>query len=288
MSLSVATLNMLDDLAFWRERSPLIVEEFRELRPDVIALQEVSLASPSVKLEGARSTAHWLADQLGGYGVALCPHSSHPASDSLAILTRWTVDSHDILKFEAQGRQAQRVRIRRDDETWTVVNTHLYWHPLGDATRVQQVSQLKEWLDGAAPAVVCGDFNAMPASGTLRRFGERFTSAHVARHGKDPLLTYPTLLRRGSGLRHWGRHATLRANGLIRLRHNMRFGGTVDYIMVDASVQVEECDVVFRRPSPLDPQIYASDHLGLFAVLGRPDPIASDASGAGAREDREE
>ena len=288
MSLSVATLNILDDLAFWRERSPLIVKEFRELRPDVIALQEVSLASPSAKLEGARSNAHWLADQLGGYGVALCPHSSHPASDSLAILTTCTVDSHDILKFEAQGRQAQRILIQRDDETWTVVNTHLYWHPLGDATRVQQVSQLKEWLDGAEPAVVCGDFNAVPASGTLARFGDRFTSAHLARHGKDPLLTYPTLLRRGSGLRHWGRHATLRANGLIRLRHNMRFGGTVDYIMVDAGVRVEECDVVFRRPSPQDPRIYASDHLGLFATLGQADPIAPDASEASPSDDREE
>lgn len=284
MALSIATLNILDDLAFWKERAPLILEGFDALRPHVIALQEVSLASPSVGLQGARSTAHWLADRLGGYSVAFCPRTAHPASDSLALLTSLPVESHRILALEGEGRQAQRIEVRQGVEQWTIVNTHLYWNPLHEAVRVDQVRQLLVWLDDAKPAVVCGDFNALPASRTLRRFDARLTSAHLARHGRDPLLTYPTMLRREPSLRHWGRHAALRANGLVRLRRNMRFVGAVDYIMVDNDVKVTSCDVTFSDPSRLDPRIYASDHLGLFAVLDHPD--AAPLGSTGPLEDR--
>lgn len=287
MALSIATLNILDDLAFWKERSPLILAGFDALRPQVIALQEVSLASPSAELQGARSTAHWLADRLGGYSVAFCPRTAHPASDSLALLTSLPVESHRILALEGEGRQAHRIEVRHGGRQWTVVNTHLYWNPLHEAVRVAQVRQLLTWLDDASPAVVCGDFNALPASRTLDRFGERLMSAHLARHGRDPLLTYPTMLRRGPGLRHWSRHAVLRANGLLRLRRNMRFIGAVDYIMVDDDVKVASCDVTFKDPSRLDPRIYASDHFGLFAVLDHPDPLPLMRDSAGPIEARE-
>ena len=110
MALSIATLNILDDLAFWKERSPLILEGFDALRPHVIALQEVSLASPSAGLQGARSTAHWLADRLGGYSVAFCPHTADPSSDSLALLSSLPIAAHSILALEGEGRQAQTDR----------------------------------------------------------------------------------------------------------------------------------------------------------------------------------
>ncbi len=286
MALSIATLNILDDLAFWKERSPLILEGFDALRPHVIALQEVSLASPSAGLQGARSTAHWLADRLGGYSVAFCPHTADPSSDSLALLSSLPVAAHSILALEGEGRQAQRIEVRHGDRQWTIVNTHLYWNPLHEAMRVAQVRELLAWLDGAGPAVVCGDFNALPASATLDRFGERFESAHLALHGSDPLLTYPTMLRRGPGLRHWGRHAALRANGLARLRRNMRFVGAVDYIMIDRDVRVESSEVLFKSPSRLDPRIYASDHFGLSAVLEHPDAVPPVRDSSGPSEDR--
>ena len=111
-------------------------------------------------------------------------------------------------------------------------------------------------------------------------------SAHLARHGRDPLLTYPTMLRRGPSLRHWGRHAALRANGLARLRRNMRFVGAVDYIMIDRDVRVESSEVLFKSPSRLDPRIYASDHFGLSAVLEHPDAVPPVPDSPGPSEDR--
>ena len=51
-TLTVATLNVLDDLHLWEHRAPLVLEGFRRHCPDVIALQEVSLQP---------DTAQWLA-----------------------------------------------------------------------------------------------------------------------------------------------------------------------------------------------------------------------------------
>jgi hypothetical protein len=64
----------------------------------------------------------------------------------------------------------------------------------------------------------------------------------------------------------------LRANGLLRRRRYVRWGGTVDYIMVDPSVKVLSCEVILDQPSPQDSRVYASDHFGLMAVLEQSPP----------------
>jgi endonuclease/exonuclease/phosphatase family metal-dependent hydrolase len=269
MTLSVVTLNILDDLLHWRQRGPLIVTELADLRPGVIALQEVSLpdAMGAEALEGAASSAHWLAERLGGYQVLLAPGAGHAASDSLAILTSLEVAEQETIVFPAQQRQALRAVLQQGTERWQFVTTHLYWNPVNETPRIDQAAQLVEWVPRDAPGVVCGDFNAAPHSRTLRTFEQRFQSAHRLLHGDEPLLTYPTMLRRGPGLRHRSRHAVLRAHGLLRLGRNVRYGGTVDYVLVDREVGVREARVLFAHPSADDPRIFASDHFGLYAVL---------------------
>lgn len=177
----------------------------------------------------------------------------------------------ETVVFEAQQRLALRAAVRRGTEHWELVNTHLYWNPVNEGPRIEQAAQLVEWLPADAPAVICGDFNAAPGSRTLRTFEQRFRSAYRVRYGEEPLLTYPTMLRRGPGLRHHSRHAVLRAHGLVRLGKNVRYGGTVDYILVDEGVAVRESAVLFVQPSADDPRIFASDHFGLFALLEHPE-----------------
>ena len=58
------------------------------------------------------------------------------------------VEAHSILALEGEGRQAQRIEVRRGGEQWTVVNTHLYWNPLHEAVRVRSgapVARLAGW-----------------------------------------------------------------------------------------------------------------------------------------------
>ena len=77
--LTIATLNLLNDLKFWNERAPLIVRNLAELSPDLIAFQEVALPE---------NNAAWLADQLDGYAVYLCPLTNkRGCCEGLAILT---------------------------------------------------------------------------------------------------------------------------------------------------------------------------------------------------------
>jgi endonuclease/exonuclease/phosphatase family metal-dependent hydrolase len=254
---SAATLNLLDDLLLWEQRGPMVLQGFLELRPDVIGLQEVSLDPPN---------AEWLAERLPGYSAYLCPRTRDRQSDSLAILTHLPVESHATTNLGQQGRQAQRVVVSKDGRRWTFVNTHLVWQPFDDTARRRQAERILDWIGDAERPILCGDFNAFPTARSVRLLKSRLSSAYEAAHGREPESTYPTALHRGPGLRHLARHAILRANGLIR-RRNERWGGTVDYLLVGPGLDVLSCDLIFDRPSPRDPGLFASDHLGLFATL---------------------
>lgn len=272
-AITIATLNLLDDLAQWDRRSTLVLEGFQRLRPHVIALQEVS-PEPS--------NARWLADRLGGYSVHLCPAAAHRASDNLALLSRLPTSDHQILALGHEGRQAQRLVVQHQEHTWTIVNTHLYWNPLREGVRVEQAGRLLEWLTPRGPIVVCGDFNARPNARSQVLLKTRFVSAYRAAHGRDPSYTFPTPLRRQPGIRHRARDCFFRGGGWVRHRRNVVWGQTVDHIFVDEETAVESCDLVFDQASPLDESLYASDHLGLFAVLRRATPAVGDPAGAAA------
>ncbi len=257
-TLTVATLNVLDDLHLWEHRAPLVLEGFRRHCPDVIALQEVSLQP---------DTAQWLAGGLGDYSVHLCPASAHPSSDSLALLCRQPVCCHEVLPLLQEGRQAHRIELEHGGTVWTVVNTHLYWNPLRGDVRVKQAERLLRWIEGRHPLVLCGDFNALPASRCLSRLEESLDSAHRVRHGQHAAYTYPTGLRRGPGLRHSARDAFFRVNGWLRLGRNEQWRASIDHIFVGRGIEVESCHVIFEQPSPTDDTLYASDHLGVLAAL---------------------
>lgn len=256
----VATLNMLFDLTFWEERAALVLEGFRALRPHIIALQEVA---PQI------DNAHWLAEQLGGYAVCACPAQEHRASDHLALLTRVEAGEHSCLDLGGEGRQAHRIVVRHVGTAWTVVNTHFYWNPLRESVRVSQARRLLAWLEDETAVVVCGDFNARPHARSQQVLAQRFVSAHRVANGRDPDYTYPTPLRRGPGVRHSARAAFFRLHGRLIPGHDGPWRTTVDHVLVDDASSVSCCRVIFERPAADDPTLYASDHLGLVADLGR-------------------
>jgi endonuclease/exonuclease/phosphatase family metal-dependent hydrolase len=257
--LTVATLNLLNDLTHWPERAPLIVNEFRAVRPDLIALQEVSLPL---------NNAQWLADQLGGYSVYLSPKTGRKSKrEALAILSRMPVEDHTTLPLIDQDRVAQRVVVRHHGEPWTFANTHLYWNPFNDVARRRQAGRILEWIAHDRPAIVCGDFNAEPHYPSIATMRRRFASAHVEAHGREPDYTCPTPLHRGPEPNHSARRAALRLVGLVVRRRNVIWRGTIDYIFVDRRVRVQHCAIAFDTPAPHNQLIYPSDHLGLTATL---------------------
>lgn len=265
----VATVNILNDRSRWPERRMLLTRGLAALSPDLIALQEVT--DPL-----GRSTAHWLAGELGGYSAHICPKSGRGRTmEGVAILSRLQVERHETIDLGGQQRTAQLVLVRAGGRPVVVANTHLYWPPGAHAARVRQVERLLAWVGSIEPGaviVVCGDFNATPGSPAIARMGRSFLSAHESAHGREPEYTCPTPLITG------GRVRGAVTRGLLRLftnRPGTTWRGTLDYIFVSPGVRVLDCGVFLDRPSPDDPTLYASDHLGLAATLEVPvvDPI---------------
>jgi endonuclease/exonuclease/phosphatase family metal-dependent hydrolase len=268
-ALRVATVNVLNDRSRWAERRTLLSRGLVALSPDLIALQEVT--DPT-----GRSTAHWLAEELGGYSAHLCPKAGLGRTrEGVAVLSRLPVERHETLNLRGQQRTAQRVRVQVSGRPVLLVNCHLYWPPGIHAARVRQVQRLLAWVASTEPvaaSVVCGDFNATPGSPAVALMSRSFTSAHQAVHGREPEYTCPTPLAVG------GRVRAAATRGLLRLFSNhpgAGWRGTLDYIFVSPAVRVADCVIFLDRPSPDDPALYASDHLGLAASLEIPPPAGA-------------
>ena len=261
-TLTLVSLNLLDDLTHWDQRAPLILRELERLQPDVIGFQEVRMSI---------NNAQWIADQLGGYEVQLCPKTGeYGRHDALALLSRLPITSHHTMAFERQGRVALRVEIHHQGLVWHVATTHTYWHPLNDRTRLKDAQRLVEWLP--APGVICGDFNAEPHYPSMLKMKERFQSAHVAANGHEPVYTCPTPLFRGAGARNSARRTSLRLVGLVKKRRLEAWTGVIDFIFTDPAIRVKDCHVAFNHPAGHDHHMYASDHLGLCAKLEQAKP----------------
>ena len=260
--LTVATLNILNDASTWPARGQLIVQELRTLAPDLIALQEVALPA---------NNAQWIADQLDGYAVHLCPKTGRKSeNEALAILSRLPVHDHARLALVHQDRVAQYVTVEHGRQRLTLANVHLYFSLLNDSPRVAQVRRLLDWLPHDTPIILCGDFNALPTRKSIQLMRVRFVSAYATVNGHEPEFTFPSPLHRGPGLRHSARRALLKAGGLVQHRRITPLRVTVDYIFVDPAIHVRECRIAFHRSDAQNQRVYPSDHLGLMAELELP------------------
>ena len=180
------------------------------------------------------------------------------------------MEGYEILDLGSQQRTAQFLRVRAGERLVVFVNGHYHWLPGAHAARVRQVERVLDRVKGLGPetaVVACGDFNSTPGSPAIDLMRRTLVSSHEARHGREPDYTCPTPLRSGQRVRG----AVTR--GLLRLFSNRpcdSWRGTLDYIFVSPDVRVVECRVFLDRPSPDDPTLYASDHLGLAATLEIP------------------
>lgn len=244
--VKVATLNLFNRMGGWEERFPLVVEQLAELAPDVIGLQEVDLG-----IDQGMQISRGLNRRLPERPHYRIKHAASPGprASVFAIGTLAKVEpvEHEILDLMTFDRIAQRLVFAVDGKRFAFVNTHLHHPPDAPEERARQAEYLLAWLDRQEklPLVISGDFNAYEGERTVSLLKSRLRSAHEAVHGREPDKTWPTPVN------NWDNSPA----------------GTLDYIYVSPEFEVVDAGLEFDRPSPANPDVYPSDHLGLFAVL---------------------
>jgi endonuclease/exonuclease/phosphatase family metal-dependent hydrolase len=247
--VKIATLNLFNRMGEWGHRAPLVIDQLEALVPDVIGLQEVDLT-----LDQGMWISRQVNKRLPGQAHYRIKHANNPDTrasyHAIATLARIPFIEHDVLDLMSFERVAQRLRFACGDREFLFVNTHLHHPPEAQQERVDQLRTLLTWLDRDArglPLVVAGDFNAYadPPEPAVALMKSRFRSAHEAAHGREPEKTWTTPV-----------------NTYDKSPH-----GTIDYIFVSPEWTVAEAGLAFDRPSPHDPKMYPSDHIGLYAVL---------------------
>ncbi|WP_329218262.1 endonuclease/exonuclease/phosphatase family protein [Streptomyces sp. NBC_01485] len=182
--MRVVTWNLWWRFGPWRERQKAILAVLRELRPDVVGLQEVWAAD-------AENLAEWLADELGlhwTWAPSPSPErwrsrtaDSDRADFGVAVLSRWPVTEQETLLLPAppdlaDGRLALYARVAAPAFDVPFFTTHLTSAAHASAVRRAQVTALAELVarhraGTPFPPVVTGDFNAWPDSDEVRLLG---------------------------------------------------------------------------------------------------------------------
>ncbi|MFF3740153.1 endonuclease/exonuclease/phosphatase family protein [Streptomyces sp. NPDC002566] len=181
--MRVVTWNLWWRFGPWEARQKAILSVLRDLRPDVVGLQEVWAS-------GGENQAEWLARELGlhwAWGPSPSPgrwrRRIGDASVDVgnAVLSRWPVVEREVLELPApadlaDGRTALYARLATPAHDVPFFTAHLSSAPAAAAVRRQQVTALAEFVarhrgDTPFPPVVTGDFNAVPDSDAVRLFG---------------------------------------------------------------------------------------------------------------------
>lgn len=189
--MRVLTWNVWWRFGPWEERQKAILTVLRDLRPDVVGLQEVWAC-------GGENLAEWLASSLGmhwTWAASRAPEGwQRRIGDSTvdignAVLSRWPITEHARAELpfregDDDGRLALYARIDAPEHQVPFFTTHLTSAVDASAVRCRQVAALAEFVTARSrgydfPPVVTGDFNAFPDSDEVRLFGGYKTAPAV-------------------------------------------------------------------------------------------------------------
>lgn len=246
MQLRIATLNLEQDHKCWAARRELIAAELPQLNPDIWALNEIHIPS---------QTGRWLkqtAEKTIGTKYLLLQQSKTGAESGTrgeGLLTRYPVLESANLVYQSHDCVALVARLEFAGKLLDVYVTNLIAARVDDSARQYQVGRLLEWVrarDDADHAIVCGDFNAAPDQPSIRLMATQFRPTQIQATAFTPLRepggepTHP----------EWP-----------------RFDRCIDYIWVSQSIEVHASGLCFNNPAADNPDLWPSDHVGVWADL---------------------
>lgn len=246
MQFRVVTLNLEQDHKRWNDRHPLICAEIAALKPDVIALNEVSVPLQTAKLlrddaVEATSIPYKLVQQTRVNGSSKV--------EGEALLTRFPILETGNLDYQTRDIVALVARLLVERTPVDFYVTHLYMSRGDDSLRLFQVQQLLTWIDTRAdgtPSIVCGDFNATLDASSAALMTTRFRPTQTAPTAFTPLTD---------------------RDGTVSHPYWPRMDRCIDYLWISDGIEIIASEVCFNRPSPSDPSLWPSDHAGVWADL---------------------
>ena len=246
MILRIATLNLEQNHKCWQTRRELVVQQLGELKPDMLALNEIYTPE---------QTGRWLqraaVDHLN-IKYALLQQSKvgdDSRTEAEGLLARHSVIETASLDYRSHNCVAFVNRFEIDGRLLDVYVTHLIAARVEDTARQYQAQQLLDWLQtrrDASFSVLCGDFNAAPDQPSMRLLSSALRPTQMQPTAFTPLH------EPGGSPSHpeWE-----------------RFDRCIDYVWVTESIKVRASGLCFNRPAPDNPALWPSDHVGVWADL---------------------
>lgn len=180
--MRVITWNLWWTFGPWQERQVAIESVLAHQNADVVFLQESIPAHDQASRLAASLGLHCIQSSLPEFGNRGMAN---------AILSRWPIlRTTQIVLPSGEGRPRVRTAIMCHLDTpwgpWPVATTHLDHAFDASALRLRQVDAVADLVrnelgetDGALPAIIGGDFNAVPDSDEVRRLTGRTDPRHA-------------------------------------------------------------------------------------------------------------
>jgi endonuclease/exonuclease/phosphatase family metal-dependent hydrolase len=269
--LRVVTWNVLTlEDAFGRQRQEAVRRALPELRPDIIALQEVT-RSPDLDQAGYLLGQDFMIVDLPGRSPSFageCLASRWPLGDVTTLDVAVADSGEDLPRATAVA-----VEVLVSPPLGPLLAVHhrgTYQLQLEHAREKQALATARFVEDLVSdrpdlPVVLLGDFNADPNAASIR-----FLTGRQSLEGTSVRYEDAWAAARPSELGHTfsPRNPLVRA-GQMPLERGRR----IDYIMVRSGAHGPMLDVVDCRlilDQPVD-GVWASDHFGVLAELQRPE-----------------
>lgn len=268
--LRVLTFNVLAlTHAAGRERSEVVRRELAELRPDVVALQEVT-RTPDVDQ----------ALDLLGPGFSVVDHPN-PAADGVGacLASRWPLGAVDVLDLRPGGDAdglswagAVAVEVLAPEPGPLLVVHHKpSWQLDREHVRERQAVTAARWIERLVadrpdvPVVVLGDLDAGPEAASIRFWTGKQSLDGTSVYYED---AWEAVRPGDAGHTFSPRNPLVRA-GQMPLERGRR----IDHVLVRGGahgplLDVADCRLVLDRPTA---GVWASDHFGVLADLTLPE-----------------
>ena len=214
----------------FEERRDALVVELARLRPEVIALQEVTVEHLDALYGLTEYTVEASESIASGYGVALL--SRVP-----------TVRMRELTLPSSMGRTLLEVELASGV---TIATVHL--ESLDEAERRrEQLEIIQHRLAHRDPVVLCGDFNLLPDGGEQAAIDASWTDAWVALRPDEPGYTVDTDI-----------------NSMRYQIKQKRTQKRIDRVLL-RGVTAATIDLVGTSPIDID-GTFVSDHFGLLVT----------------------